>query len=95
MILQNKYSKWTVLYPVYAIQDVEIHNCVDDKWKSTWICEMIIIYILQMNNEITFSHPCAYDLFLMSWKLLITIILFKFFSLTDYSWDLDAFSKNQ
>lgn len=51
MILQNKYSKWTVLYPIYATQDVEIHNCIDNKWKSSQICEMIIIYILQMNNE--------------------------------------------
>lgn len=95
MILQNKYSKWTVLYPIYATQDMEIHNCIDDKWKSSQICEMIIIYILQMNNEITFSHSRVYDLFLMSWKLLISIILFIFFPLTDYYWDLDAFSKNQ
>lgn len=44
MILQNKYSKWTVLYPACATQDVEIHYCMDDKWRSAWICEMIIIY---------------------------------------------------
>lgn len=44
MILQNKYSKLTVLYPACATQDVEIHYCMDDKWRSAWICEMIIIY---------------------------------------------------
>lgn len=67
MILQNKYSKLTVLHPIYANQDVEMCYHMDDKWRSIWICEMII-YVLQMNNEIVLLHPHAYDLFLMSWN---------------------------
>lgn len=89
MVLQNKYSKLTVLYPVYATQDVEIHYHMDDKWRSAWICEMII-YVLQMNNEITFFHPHAYDLFLVSWNCTFQLF-FLIFSLTDYSCYFNVF----
>lgn len=82
MILKNKYSKWTVLHPVYATQDVEIHYHMEDKWRSAWICEMII-YVLQMNNEIAFFHPHAWvGTISHELKLHISIILFNFSSNT-------------
>lgn len=82
MILKNKYSKWTVLHPVYATQDVEIHYHMEDKWRSAWICEMII-YVLQMNNEIAFFHPQAWvGTISHELKLHISIILFNFSSNT-------------